>query len=264
GVPTIPISTMPTAFTPSPCCGRPIASFTMSTTSRSPTGASSGAMPTAATAGRRMCCSTSRSAANGRRRPVTPPISRRGSRSNTFASGRNRYRAAPGRRGVDGSVAGGSLARRGDFDAALQAPRLSRELARGSARQEGVDAALLLDRAEGMRRKPQADGAAERVGEQRGGLQIGQEAPLRLVVGVAHIVADLHALAQDRAFSRHDATLERLSRAGRSAAAREPGFYSRSPARSSTGQRLSLAIGRSRRLILRAATLEPRRHEGTK
>ena len=62
----------------------------------------------------------------------------------------------------------------------------------------------MLDRPDGMGREAQAHPHAERVRQDRRDLQVGQEAPLRLVVGVAHIVADLHALARDEAPSRHD------------------------------------------------------------
>jgi hypothetical protein len=96
------------------------------------------------------------------------------------------------------------LAGGGRGDAALQAARLEAEPAVGRAQEIGIDPAIMLDGADAAGGEAYAHRGAEHVGEQRRGLQVGQEAPLRLVVGVAHIVADQHALARDEAPSRHD------------------------------------------------------------
>ena len=65
----------------------------------------------------------------------------------------------------------------------------------------------MLDGADGVRGQAQPDELAERVAEQRGVLQVGQEAPPGLVVGMADIVASLHALAGDGAAPCHDRPL---------------------------------------------------------
>ncbi len=62
----------------------------------------------------------------------------------------------------------------------------------------------MLDRADAVGRETQAHRLPQGVAHQRGRLQIGQEAPPRLAVRVADIVAGLHRLAGDRAASGHD------------------------------------------------------------
>ena len=73
----------------------------------------------------------------------------------------------------------------------------------GVAKQIGVDAALVLDGADRAGGQPHADRRAEDIGQQRGILQIGQEAAAGPVVGVADVVAAQHALAGDLAAAGH-------------------------------------------------------------
>src|SRR4051794_29855190 len=89
-------------------------------------------------------------------------------------------------------------------DAALQAADFGRELAVRHSLDESIDAALELDRADRIGAESQPH-RPDRVRQQRDRLQIGQKAPLRLDVGVAHIVADLNALAGHRTFAGHAA-----------------------------------------------------------
>src|ERR1019366_1737827 len=69
--------------------------------------------------------------------------------------------------------------------------------------QERVDPAIVLDGADRAGRQAQPDGLAKGVGEQRGGLQIGQKPAPGLVVGMAYVVATQHALPGDLTASRH-------------------------------------------------------------
>src|SRR3546814_2364317 len=102
------------------------------------------------------------------------------------------------------------LARRGGLgDAPLQAPRLVGELQIGGLEQIGVEAAIMLDGPQRMHRQAQPDHLAQRIRQQRGVLQIRQEPAAGLVVGVADIVARLHALAGDGTASGHDRTPSR-------------------------------------------------------
>ena len=61
------------------------------------------------------------------------------------------------------------------FDQALQATCAVRELVLGGVAQEGIEATLLLDGTQRLHRQAQADRTAERVAQQRGLLQVGQE-----------------------------------------------------------------------------------------
>src|SRR3546814_15233031 len=61
----------------------------------------------------------------------------------------------------------------------------------------------MLDRTQTVRRHAQLHALAERFRKQRHILQIGQKGALRLVVGVADIVANLAALAGPFASARH-------------------------------------------------------------
>lgn len=112
------------------------------------------------------------------------------------------------------------------LDLALQHPRLAAQLAAGGRGQKGVDAAALLDRADGTGAHPDLDLTVERVAEQRGVLQIGQEPPLGLVVRVADVVPALDALAGEIAAPCHGsnpdivAFLAEKQAAGRSPARR--------------------------------------------
>src|SRR5690606_38397014 len=66
----------------------------------------------------------------------------------------------------------------------------------------------------------------ELLGKQRHVLQVRQEHPLGLVVGVAHVVADLAALAGQFADARHGSSLENLTPGG----VPESGAHSEDPA----------------------------------
>src|SRR4051812_41290524 len=61
----------------------------------------------------------------------------------------------------------------------------------------------MLDRAQSMRRYAQLDAGPQRIGDQRDVLQVRQERPLGLVVGVGNIVTHLPALAGQLANARH-------------------------------------------------------------
>ena len=86
---------------------------------------------------------------------------------------------------------------------ALQRLRLDRQLAVRRAEQERVEAAIVLDGADAVHRQPQPHAGGEHVGEERRLLQVGQEAPAGLVVGVADVVAREHGLASDAAAAGH-------------------------------------------------------------
>ena len=62
----------------------------------------------------------------------------------------------------------------------------------------------MLDRAQTVGRNAELEAAIEGLAQQRNVLQVGQEDALRLVVGVANIVANLAALASQFANTRHD------------------------------------------------------------
>src|SRR3954465_3014831 len=90
---------------------------------------------------------------------------------------------------------------------ALQLASALRELALTRLGQEGVEAAAMLDRAQGVRRNPHAGGATEPVGLHRDIDEVRQEPALRLTVRVADEVADEHGLAGQFAAARHDSFL---------------------------------------------------------
>src|SRR6185437_8292944 len=90
------------------------------------------------------------------------------------------------------------------LDAALQAARIRGELAVRLIEEIGIEPAIVLDRADGAGREPQPHRMTQRVRQHGRALQIGEEAALRLVVGVADIVADLNAFTRDDAPPRHD------------------------------------------------------------
>src|SRR3546814_10901671 len=66
----------------------------------------------------------------------------------------------------------------------------------------------MLDRAQAMRRDPQRHIPAQRFADQGDHMQVRQEAPTRLVVGVADIVTGPDALAGDFAATSHDEPLK--------------------------------------------------------
>src|SRR3546814_443276 len=80
---------------------------------------------------------------------------------------------------------------------------IGRQLRVAGLHQPVVEPAIMLDRPQAVRRYAQLHALAERVRQQRHILQIGQEGALGLVVRVAHIVANLAALAGQFANARH-------------------------------------------------------------
>ena len=106
------------------------------------------------------------------------------------------------RQALSGGLRGGALGLAAQ-QAALHHLRLLRQVPVGRAEQEGVEAAVMLDGADGVGGEAHTDGGAEDVGQQRGLLQVRQEAAAALVVGVADVVARLHALAGELAATRH-------------------------------------------------------------
>src|SRR5690625_258870 len=102
-----------------------------------------------------------------------------------------------------GALAFRGLALRGARNLAAQSLCFEAQLAPVGAEQEGVEAALALDRADRRRREAQAHHALQRVAVEGGFLQVRQKAAPRLVVRVAHVVAGLHALAGEGATSCH-------------------------------------------------------------
>src|SRR3546814_15332544 len=109
---------------------------------------------------------------------------------------------------------------------------------------------MMLDGPQRMHRQAQPDHLAQRIRQQRGVLQIRQEPAAGLVVGVADIVARLHALAGDGTASGHDRTPSWLNLLGnrpptwrpRPDPENEPGLYG-------TGRRRSSPAGGRRRLV---------------
>src|SRR6266567_1017121 len=97
-----------------------------------------------------------------------------------------------------------ALARGRSFDPPLQPADLGRQFAVGRVAQKRIDTALMLDRADRRGSHAQPD-RADRVGQYRGLLQVGEKAALCLDVGMADIVPDLDTLAGDRASARHAA-----------------------------------------------------------
>src|SRR6267142_4518152 len=85
---------------------------------------------------------------------------------------------------------------------ALQPADFRRQLPVRGVAQKSVDTPLVLDRADRRGGNAQMDGA-EDIRKDRGALQVRQVAPLRLVVGMADIVADLDALPGDCASPCH-------------------------------------------------------------
>src|SRR5215207_4014802 len=100
------------------------------------------------------------------------------------------------------SASGGGLS--GLFsDLALDLARPRAELVVARLAQPIVEPADMFDRTQAVRRNAQLDALPKRVGDQRHVLQIGQERPLGLVIGVGNIVAHLPALAGQLANPRH-------------------------------------------------------------
>src|SRR5690606_10771639 len=81
------------------------------------------------------------------------------------------------------------------------------ELLVAGLEQPVVEPAVVLDRAQPVGRDAELEALVELLAQQRDVLQVGQEHALGLVVGVAHIVADLAALAGQFADARHVSSL---------------------------------------------------------
>jgi hypothetical protein len=82
------------------------------------------------------------------------------------------------------------------------------------AEQEGIEAAIVLDRADAVGRQAHLDLRGEHIGPEGGFLQVGQEAPAGLVVGVADVVARQDALAGDAAAAGHGGNPETIRARG--------------------------------------------------
>ena len=117
---------------------------------------------------------------------------------------------APGRgAGVDGRTAISRRRRKPQacgallVELALEHAPVLRQLALLGLDQEGVEPAAVLDRAQGVRRHPQAHRALQRVRLERDVHEVRQELALGLAVRVAHEVAGEHGLAGEFATARH-------------------------------------------------------------
>src|SRR6186997_2169984 len=110
--------------------------------------------------------------------------------------------------------AGASGGRGRLLELALDLERARAELLVGRLEQPVVEPAVVLDRTQPVRRDAKLEAAVELLAQQRHVLQVGQEDALGLVVGVAHIVADLAALAGQFADARHGSSLEKSSLGG--------------------------------------------------
>src|SRR6186713_284328 len=98
--------------------------------------------------------------------------------------------------------------RSGLLEFALDLERARAELFVRGLEQPVIEAAVVLDRAQAVSRNAELEALVELLAEQRHVLQVGQEHALGLVVGVAHVVADLAALAGQFADARHGSSLE--------------------------------------------------------
>jgi hypothetical protein len=112
--------------------------------------------------------------------------------------------------------------RGGLLQLALHLERACRELLVAGLEQPVVEPAVVLDRAQAVGRNAELEAAVERLAHQRNVLQIGQKRLLGLVVGVAHIVADLTALAGEFADAGHDKSLRKNGFGGAGKGARIP------------------------------------------
>ncbi|EAU41251.1 hypothetical protein FP2506_00750 [Fulvimarina pelagi HTCC2506] len=99
----------------------------------------------------------------------------------------------------------GRFARLGELlrDLALQQSGALGQFVLVRLQEKRVEAAAMLDRAQGMGRDLQAIALTERVGDQRDAAQVGQEAAAGLVVRVGHVVPGHDALAGEFADARH-------------------------------------------------------------
>ena len=88
-------------------------------------------------------------------------------------------------------------------DVALEATGLERQLVVAGLDQPVVETTIMFDRTQTMGRHAQLEAGFQRFGDQRNILQIGQEHPLGLVIGVGNIVTHLATLAGQLANARH-------------------------------------------------------------
>src|SRR6186713_1866716 len=98
--------------------------------------------------------------------------------------------------------------RGGLLELALDLERARAELLVRGLEQPVVETTVVLDRAQPVGRDAELEALVELLAEQRHVLQVGQKDALGLVVGVAHVVADLAALAGQFADARHGSSLE--------------------------------------------------------
>ena len=89
-------------------------------------------------------------------------------------------------------------------DIALQAASAQAQQVVLGLQQPVVEAAVVFDRTQAVRRNAQAIALAHRFRHQRHVVQVRKERPLGLVVGVGNIVTHLTALAGQLANARHD------------------------------------------------------------
>src|SRR5690606_25581631 len=130
------------------------------------------------------------------------------------AKGSGRHRMLPKRRNRYGDTArqlpATAVCRRdrsgggaGLLDVALDLQRLRREVAVGLPGEEAVETATVIDRAERRGSDPEAEALAQRVARERDVVQVRQEAPPGLVVGVTDVVSGHHTLTGQFATARH-------------------------------------------------------------
>ncbi len=88
-------------------------------------------------------------------------------------------------------------------DHALEAAGLVAQVAVPGGQQEGVNSAIVLDRAQAAGGQAQAHRTTQGFAHQRHFAQVGDEAAAGLVVGVADVVAKLYTLACNGAAAGH-------------------------------------------------------------
>src|SRR5215470_16581757 len=105
---------------------------------------------------------------------------------------------------------------------ALEMARLDREFLVFCLHQKGVEAAAMIDRFQRIGRNAQPYRAVERIGDERDVAQIGQEPPLGLAVGVAHLMASLRRLSGQITPPRHGASSSSAAARSRPGHVNEP------------------------------------------
>ena len=96
------------------------------------------------------------------------------------------------------------LCSNGPGDLALQTARAQREMVVGLLEQEGVQTAIVVDRAQSVLGDLEADGAVQLVRNDGDIRDVRAKLALRLVVRVADIVPGQHTFAGQFATARHD------------------------------------------------------------